>query len=124
MPDKRLMIGIRAVASRVCLAVVATLISLAIAEVSLRLGLKYLPLPLADALGTGYVDFGNGIYRFDPELNMERMRPHYHRHMFFSGYFWYHQTDWMGFRNPTDREHDDIVLIGDSMIYGHGLEEP
>jgi hypothetical protein len=109
--------------SKICLAVAATLLALGLAEAGLRLELSHLPLPLADALDTGYVDFGNGIYRFDPALNMERMRPHYRREMFFNGYFWLHQTDWMGFRNPTDRDHDDIVLIGDSMIYGHGLAE-
>jgi len=109
--------------SRICLAAAAALLALALAEAGLRLALTRLPTPLADELGTGYVDFGDGIYRFDPALNMERMRPHYRREMFFNGYFWLHQTDWMGFRNPTDRHHDDIVLIGDSMIYGHGLEE-
>jgi hypothetical protein len=100
------------------------LAALVLAELSLRLSLSYLPLPLADALCTGYVDFGDGIYRFDPTLNTERMRPHYRREMFFNGYYWHHQTDWMGFRNPKDRSHVDIALIGDSMVYGHGLEEP
>jgi hypothetical protein len=124
MQKKRLRPVATAITLKIVQVMAAALITLALLEVSLHLGLNYLPLPLADALGTGYVDFGNGIYRFDPEVNMERMRPHYHRHMFFNGYFWHHQTDWMGFRNPNDREHDDIVLIGDSMIYGHGLEEP
>ncbi len=109
--------------SRICIAAAATLLALTLAEIGLRLELARLPAPLADELGTGYVDFGDGIYRFDPALNMERMRPHYRREMFFNGYFWRHQTDWMGFRNPADRTHDDIVLIGDSMIYGHGVEE-
>jgi hypothetical protein len=117
------MLSLRGLISRVFVAVLATLVAVGLAELSLRLELKYLPLSLANALGSGYVDFGNGIYRFNPELNMERMRPHYSRQMFFDGYFWHHQTDWMGFRNPTDRQHYDIALIGDSMIYGHGLEE-
>jgi hypothetical protein len=102
----------------------ATLVALLTLEGVLRLTLAWLPLPLADAMGTGYVDFGNGIYRFDATLNMERMRPHYDREMFFNGYFWHHHTDWMGFRNALDRRHVDIALIGDSMVYGHGLEEP
>lgn len=118
------MLTARAVASRASLLFGAVLVALVLVELSLRLSLGYLPLPLADALGTGYVDFGSGIYRFDRELNMDRMRPYYRREMFFNGYFWHHQTDWMGFRNPGDRYHVDIVLIGDSMIYGHGLEEP
>lgn len=43
--------------------------------------------------------------------------------MYFNGYRWHHQTDWTGFRNPIDRSQADIVLLGDSMIYGHGVEE-
>ena len=78
----------------------------------------------ADELGTGYARAGDGIYRFDPSLNMVRMRPHYARKMFFNGYHWHHKSDWMGFRNPLDRNRADVVLLGDSMIYGHGLEEP
>src|SRR5262249_47720172 len=27
------------------------------------------------------------------------------------------------FRNPQDRREADVVLLGDSMIYGHGVEE-
>jgi hypothetical protein len=123
MQEKKVTLRIRAITIIICELLVTVSIAIALVEASLRFGLKYLPLPLADALGTGYVDFGNGIYRFNPELNMLRMRPHYRRHMFFSGYFWDHHTDWMGFRNANDREHDDIVLIGDSMIYGHGLEQ-
>jgi hypothetical protein len=109
--------------ARLGAAALGTLAALIVAEVALRLALAYLPIAMADALGTGYVGYGNGIYRFDPALNMERMRPHYRRQMFFNGYFWRHQTDWMGFRNPSDLSHYDIVLIGDSIVYGHGVEE-
>jgi SGNH hydrolase-like domain, acetyltransferase AlgX len=104
--------------------VASTLIGLTIAEIVLRMGIDYLPVTWSNELGSGYSDYGDGIYRFDPELNMDRMRPHYERKMFFNGYHWHHRTDWMGFRNPTDRRRVDVALIGDSMIYGHGLEEP
>jgi SGNH hydrolase-like domain, acetyltransferase AlgX len=107
-----------------CLAVASLILSLTVMEIVLReIGVDHLPTVWANELGTGYVVAGDGIYRFDPALNMVRMRPHYDRMMFFNGYHWLHHADWMGFRNPTDRKRVDIALIGDSMIYGHGLEE-
>jgi hypothetical protein len=106
-----------------CLAAASTLFCLALLEAVLRLEIDHLPLAWANELGTAYLLYGNGIYRYDPELNMMRMRPNYSRHMFFNGYHWLHRTDSMGFRNPQDRTRVDIALIGDSMIYGHGLEE-
>jgi hypothetical protein len=106
-----------------CVSLVSLLITLTIAEIALRAGIDHLPLEWANEVGSGYAYYGNGIYRFDPELNMVRMRPHYDRPMFYNGYHWHHHSDWMGFRNPTDRTRVDIALIGDSMIYGHGLEQ-
>jgi hypothetical protein len=43
--------------------------------------------------------------------------------MYFQGYSWHHQTDAMGFRNPVTRSSAEVVLLGDSMVYGHGVEE-
>jgi SGNH hydrolase-like domain, acetyltransferase AlgX len=107
-----------------CIAAASMIFSLTLMEMVLRLiGIDHLPTVWANELGTGYVIGGDGIYRFDPALNMVRMRPHYNRMMFFNGYHWLHHADWMGFRNPIDRKRVDIALIGDSMIYGHGLEE-
>jgi hypothetical protein len=105
------------------LTVLSTLVCLVLLEFVLRAEIDHLPIIWANQVGDGYVIFGNGIYRFDTELNMKRMRPHYVREMFFNGYHWTHRGDWMGFRNPVDRAAVDVALIGDSMIYGHGLEE-
>jgi hypothetical protein len=108
-----------------CLALASTVFTLTLLEEVLRgIGIDHLPGVWANEIGTGYLDAGDGIYRFDPALNMERMRPHYDRDMFFNEYHWHHSGDWMGFRNPTDRRCVDIALIGDSMVYGHALEEP
>jgi len=112
-------------ATGVCAALASIILSLTLVEFGLRaVGIDHLPTLWANELGTGYAVSGNGIYRFDPSLNMVRMRPHYARKMFFNGYHWHHETDWMGFRNPLDRDRVDVALVGDSMIYGHGLEEP
>jgi hypothetical protein len=54
---------------------------------------------------------------------MRIMRPNYQRMMYFNGYSWYHETDAMGFRNPASRSSAYVVLLDDSMIYGHGVGE-
>jgi lysophospholipase L1-like esterase len=88
---------------------------------------KYFPETLSQAFGnavaSGYNTSLTGIYRRNPELKMNLMRPNYEREMFYNGYKWRHKTDFMGFRNPTNRETGEIVLLGDSMIYGHGVDE-
>ncbi len=43
--------------------------------------------------------------------------------MFFNGYSWQHQTDSRGLRHPREIDSAPIVLLGDSMIYGHGVEQ-
>jgi hypothetical protein len=40
-----------------------------------------------------------------------------------NGLRWRHATDARGFRNP-DGVPTQVLLLGDSMIYGHGVEEP
>lgn len=110
-------------ARRLSVSIAGTVLALVLAELGLRASIDHLPMSLADELASGYTSTGTGIYRFDDDWNMPRMRPHYNRRMFFNGYHWDHHSDWMGYRNPTDRTHADIVLIGDSMIYGHGVQE-
>ena len=89
--------------------------------------LRYFPHTLPYALGnhiaSGYHTGTSGIYRDNAAMKMPLMRPNYTRLMYFQGYYWHHQTDAMGFRNPVTRSSADVVLLGDSMIYGHGVEE-
>ena len=101
----------------------ACVLSVAIVEASLRSFVDALPMALANEVASGYHARPSGIYRWRPDLDMFFMRPHFEREMFFNGYHWHHRTDWMGFRNPVDRDSADVVLLGDSMVYGHGLEE-
>jgi hypothetical protein len=42
--------------------------------------------------------------------------------MYSGGYTWTHTTDSLGFRNSRTLEKADILLLGDSFIYGHGAE--
>ncbi len=92
-------------------------------EIYFRCFTGTLPAALGNYLGGGYHDKLFGIYRYDPKMRMDLMRPNYARAMFFNGLRWHHKTDARGFRNPVDRDRADVVLLGDSMIYGHGVEE-
>jgi hypothetical protein len=108
---------------KLALAGVTFVLCLALVEFGLRIFISELPFALGNYIANGYHADPSGIYRFRPEMKMLMMRPSYKRRMYFNGYHWIHQTDSMGFRNPQDRRKADIVLLGDSMIYGHGLEE-
>ena len=64
----------------------------------------------------------DGIYYEDPVLRMNFMLPNYRTEMYYNGHTWTHQTDALGFRNPHTMTEADVILLGDSFIYGHGIE--
>jgi hypothetical protein len=97
--------------------------SLGLFELYSRQFPQTLPQALGNHLATGYHTGPSGIYRYSSELRMNLMRPSYERRMYFNGYTWHHKTDSLGFRNPVERATASVVLLGDSMVYGHGLEE-
>ena len=121
--DERIFGGLYRRRAQVALLSVSTLLVFALLEVALRLSLHRLPVALANTLAGSYSAKSDGIYRRDLDLGLVRMRPHYRRTMYFNGFTWTHQTDALGFRNPMELTQADIVLLGDSMIYGHGVEE-
>jgi len=63
----------------------------------------------------------SGIYEYDFDLKFHFMKPNFKAKGFWNGYHWYHETDSKGFRNPEDHSQADIILLGDSFIYGHGV---
>ncbi|AWT60697.1 MAG: hypothetical protein DF168_01916 [Candidatus Moanabacter tarae] len=101
-------------------------VSVILCFLTLELGFRnyfhLLPQTIANEVGTGYSEWGRGIDYKDHDTRTFRMRPEYSREMYFNGYRWYHQTDSRGFRNDIEYTSANIVLIGDSMIYGHGVE--
>ena len=76
----------------------------------------------ANGVLTKYSTNPGGIYYYDPVLKMNFMLPLYKTEMIYNGYTWHHQTDEYGFRNHESTTRADIVLLGDSNTYGHGLE--
>lgn len=100
-------------------------LSLATAECVLRLPWLRLPIPLATRLFGCYdgEDRYHSIYFGDPRLGTLAFKPHFSTTCYFNGYRWNHRGDHWGFRNPEDWDHADVVLLGDSMTYGHGIQE-
>jgi hypothetical protein len=68
-----------------------------------------------------YTATPSGIYYHDPSLRMNFMKPNFTTENYLNGYRWHHQTDGLGFRNPQTRTQADVLLLGDSLIYGHGV---
>jgi hypothetical protein len=92
---------------------------------SARAGRRALLLPhdIGNLIYTRYGAFADGIYFREPESRMYFMRKLFATRNYMSGYFWDHATDSFGFRNPRDLDRREILLLGDSLIYGHGVEE-
>jgi hypothetical protein len=104
-------------------ATLPTLALLAVFEVVLRSFPALLPMKVATAVYSVYGDKPGDIYFRDRPTRSVFMWPNYETTAFWNGYRWRHRTDALGFRNPPDLADRSLVLLGDSMIYGHGVEE-
>lgn len=93
----------------------------AMAEFTLRSFPTVLGHDFANGIFTKYKMYPEGIYYNDPILKMKFMVPNYRTDMYYYGYRWIHETDKLGFRNPETKSQADIMLLGDSFIYGHGV---
>jgi len=103
-----------------------TLGSILVCLLALELLLRAHPLVLGDTFANGalskYTNRAGGIYYYDPALAMNFMIPNFTTTMYFNRYVWTHQTDALGFRNRGPIVPADVLLLGDSLIYGHGAE--
>ena len=103
--------------------IIGSLLTTILFEVALRVN------PLI--AGQGYANFVLGkqsrrdssIFEYDPDLQIYFMKKNFSTNMYANGYTWEHHTDAKGFRNPEAKEQSDIILLGDSFIYGHGLNQ-
>ena len=80
--------------------------------------------------GQRYVNFIWGnlpdrdlVQWYDPNLKMVFYHENVHVTRYMNGYTWDHQTDARGFRNPSGTTGSDMVLVGDSFVYGTGLDQ-
>ena len=114
--------GRRAVLHRRVFVSVLAAAGVALAEAALRLRPGLLSGAAANAAHGGYHGERDGIYEPDPYLG-SAMRPGRRRRMYWNGHVWHHEANARGFRGPLVARAD-AVFLGDSMVYGHGVEEP
>jgi len=100
--------------------------SIVVSLVALELVLRADPLLLGDTYANGvlsrYSNKVGGIYYYDPALGMNFMIPNAKTRMYYNRYVWTQETDALGFRNRGSIVPSDVILLGDSLIYGHGVE--
>jgi hypothetical protein len=97
----------------------AAVLALAL-EVAVRLHPAFLTGVLANHAYGGYHWYRGGIYARDLHRGPV-MIPSFARAMYWNGHTWTHETNAGGYRGPR-LERADAVFLGDSMIYGHGVE--
>jgi hypothetical protein len=107
-------------AAIVCLSLVGSLLLI---EVALRTFPSLLGHPLGNEIYGRYGAFPGGMYFVEPITRINFMRPDFETQTYWNGYHWHHRTDSRGFRNPPGTSGSDVLLLGDSLIYGHGIEE-
>ena len=112
---------LRAIALDTLVVVAAIAAGLGALEVLLRARPTLLGAPFANGVLSKYTDGEGGIFYGDRQAHMRFMIPNYTTQMYANGYVWAHQTDALGFRNPALSVPSDVALLGDSYIYGHGV---
>lgn len=95
--------------------------------VGLEVGLRLLAPSLPPAIGNdtvhSYSTRPGGMYFLDRPTGMRFCYPNDSRRVLANHHLWRHETDARGLRNPPETG-SEVLLMGDSFIYGHGVEEP
>lgn len=113
----------RLLAARMLLLLAAIVLPLVGFELALRWQPTILGKTFADAALSKYHSRPGGIFYRDPAImNMRFMVPNFETEMYASGYWWHHKTDALGFRNEAVADPTEVIILGDSFIYGHGVE--
>jgi hypothetical protein len=113
---------LRAVLANTALVVASVLVALGIIEITLRWRPTLLGQEYANGVLSRYTGNEGGIYYLDRKLRMNLMIPNHKATLEYNGYTWTHETDALGFRNRGLTPPAEVVLLGDSFIYGHGVD--
>lgn len=98
-------------------------LTLLLFEVGLRLCGPLLPPRIGNFIYSAYGVTPAGIYVFDGMLTFQTMKKNFTTGNYFNGYFFDHASDAYGFRNPPGLTDPEVLLVGDSFIFGHGVDE-
>jgi len=104
------------------LSVLTSLALLGLFEASLHVYPQMLGHTFANGVFSKYNTSATGIYYRDYALKMNFMVPNFKTQMYYYGYTWEHQTDEFGFRTVPGRVRTDVAILGDSFVYGHGMQ--
>ncbi len=109
-------------AQRLTLLSVITLFVLGLLELLLHFRPEVFGEQRANEIFSRYDTKPGGIYVREKRTRMRFMWPDFATENYWNGYRWRHATDARGFRNPPGTPAE-VLLLGDSLIYGHGVEE-
>jgi hypothetical protein len=112
----------RLIFGRIALTVGAVLLVLGALELTLRQWPTLLGYSFANGALSRYRSGAGGIHYVDRGLRMHFMIPNHRAPMYYNGYVWQHETDALGFRNRPLHVPADVILLGDSVVYGHGVD--
>ena len=104
-------------------ACIGVLLTLLLVEAALQLAPRLFSRGVQHLAFSRYDALPGGMYVKEKQTRMRVMRANVTMRAYSHGYWWRHATDALGFRNPPNLERRDVLLLGDSLIYGHGVEE-
>lgn len=113
----------KALSINIFLLLITPCVTLLAIEITLRTFPKILGQDFANGVLNRYHLGVGGIYysvKTCEGIEIRFMKPNFKAEMYYNGYEWQHETDYLGFRNPPRRNQADLLLLGDSYIYGHG----
>jgi hypothetical protein len=90
-------------------------------ECALRFVPSVLNGSVANAAYGRYHTLPGGIFDRDVHLGFAH-KPNFSCEMYWNGHWWRHETNAVGYRGRAV-DQADAVFLGDSMIYGHGVED-
>lgn len=88
----------------------------------LRFGKDFLPRDLQNILMSKYNRRPDGIYYKNEKWQVNIIKPNSRQEIVYNGHRWLQQSNEIGIRSNRNIEHADIVALGDSFVYGHGVQ--
>jgi len=104
-------------------ACIGVFLTLLLVEAALQLAPRLFSPGVQHLAFSRYDALPGGMYVRERQTRMRLMRANVTMRTYSHGYWWNHATDALGFRSPHNLERRDVLLLGDSLIYGHGVEE-